>query len=271
MPGAERGGGTVREVPERAPPRRQVLLVVLCSLFVGFFVTAELLGSKLWSFTLLGLGPSHLGLGEGERFVATAGILAFPLTFILTDIINEYFGRPMVKLFTFTAIAVNLLLQPVVQAAIRLPAVSYVPSVSGDQIQSAFQLALGQTWAIVAASLCAFAVAQMLDVQVFLLLRRVTGGKMLWLRAQGSTVVSQLVDTVVVIFLAFVLIPGLLGRAHMGLGDATQISLCNYVYKFLLAVALTPLLYLVHWAVDVYLGEEQAEELIHAAHPRDPD
>src|SRR5688572_30480412 len=105
-------------MPEAAPisrvppvpqvPRRQVLLVALCSLFVGFFVTAEILGAKLFELRL-GFGPRHLGLGEGEVFVATAGILAFPVTFVLTDIINEYFGRRIVRLFTWLGIGVNVL------------------------------------------------------------------------------------------------------------------------------------------------------------------
>jgi len=258
--------------PTTSPPlpRSQVLLVALCSLFVGFFVTAELLGAKLWEFNF-GFGPRDIGLGEGSTFVATAGILAFPLTFILTDIINEYFGIRMVRVFTIAAIAVNLSLQPVVQAAIRVPAVSFTDGVTAERIQSSYSLALGQTWAIVAASLCAFAVGQMLDAWVFTWLRRVTGGKALWLRAQGSTVVSQFVDSYVVIFLAFVIIPGALGRSHMSAATAAEISLTNYVYKFLIAVGITPVLYMVHGMVDRYLGEEEAHALVRVAHPADKD
>ena len=251
-------------------PRRQVLLVTLCALFVGFFVTAELLGAKLWEFSV-GFGPRDIGLGEGAKFVATAGILAFPLTFILTDIINEYFGLRMVRLFTIVAIAVNLLLQPVVQAAIRVPAVSFTEGVSSEQVQEAYSLALGQTWAIVAASLVAFALGQLLDAKVFTWLRHLTGGKMLWLRAQGSTVVSQLVDSFVVIFLAFVILPAAIGTSHMSMRAAAEISTTNYVYKFLIAVGITPVLYGVHALVDRYLGAAEAHALVHAAHARDPE
>src|SRR6185295_10958017 len=140
----------------REAAKREVLLLTLCGIFVGFFVAAEMLGAKLWSFTLFGVGPRTLGLGESERFVATAGIFAFPLTFILTDIINEYFGRRIVRIFTWLAIAVNEILQPVVQAAIRVPAISFSAGVSADDIQTAYNRALGQTWAIVVASLVAF-------------------------------------------------------------------------------------------------------------------
>lgn len=250
--------------------RRQVLLIGLCALFVGFFVTAELLGAKLWSFTLLGLGPRHLGL-DGERFVATAGILAFPLTFVLTDSVNEYFGVRVVRLFTFAAIAVNVILQPVVQAAIRVPAVSFTPGVDAAQIQRAYELSLGQSWAIVAGSLVAFALGQLLDARVFTFLRRATGGRWLWLRAQGSTVVSQLVDTFVVIFLAFVVLPGVFdtGQPPMAGAQAFAISATNYVYKFAIALLITPLLYVVHGLVDLYLGRDAAHALAEAAHARD--
>jgi uncharacterized integral membrane protein (TIGR00697 family) len=257
--------------PSLAPAdrlRRQTLLVWLCALFVGFFVTAELLGAKLWSFTLFGIAPTHIGL-SGSEFVATAGILAFPLTFILTDILNEYFGWRVVRLFTLCAIGVNLLLQPVVQAAIRVPTVSFTAGVEPDELHRAYQLALGQSWAIVAASLIAFLIGQFLDVRVFSLLRRVSHGRYLWLRAQGSTVVSQLVDTFIVIFLAFVVIPALVssGQGVMSPHQALEVSLTNYIYKFAIAVGITPLLYLVHALVDLYLGDELSDELVREAHP----
>jgi len=251
--------------------REQVLAYVLCALFVGFFVAAEVLGAKLFRFTIFGIGPDDLGLGGASEFAATAGILAFPLTFLMTDIVNEYFGRPVVKLFTLIAIAVNLLLQPVIRAAIAVPAISFTPGLESDEMQHAFHVAFGQTTSIVFASLAAFALAQWLDVKVFTILRRHTGGRFLWLRAQGSTVVSQLIDTIAVIYLAFVIQPWLVGGRPWALSDAFSVSLTNYVYKFLIAVGSTPLLYLVHGAVDRYLGHEAAEDLVHAAHPRDPD
>jgi uncharacterized integral membrane protein (TIGR00697 family) len=250
--------------------RRESLLLTMCALFVGFFVTAELLGAKLWDFTLLGLGPRDIGISESQRFVATTGIFAFPLTFILTDIINEYFGRRIVRIFTWLAIGVNVILQPVVQVAILAPTVSFTPGIAAEEIHRSYQIALGQTWAIVVASLVAFLIGQFVDAWVFTWLRHKTGGKLLWLRSQGSTVVSQLIDTIVVIFLAFVVIPELLGKVHMSVATATEISVTNYVYKFAIAVGITPVLYLVHGAVERWLGHELAESLVHEAHPRDP-
>jgi uncharacterized integral membrane protein (TIGR00697 family) len=257
--------------PTRDEEKRELLLLVLCALFVGFFVTAEILGSKLWSFSLFGITPKSLGISNDENFVATAGIFAFPLTFILTDIINEYFGRRIVKVFTWLAIGVNLILQPVILGAAWAPTVSFTPGLSAEVAHAAYKTAFGQTWAIVAASLVAFAIGQYVDVWVFTWLRRKTGGKMLWLRSQGSTVVSQVVDTGVVIFVAFLVIPMLLGNPHMTAGQAATISITNYVYKFVVAVLITPILYLVHGAVEKWLGHTAAERLAHAAHPADPD
>ncbi|MCK6449092.1 MAG: queuosine precursor transporter [Planctomycetes bacterium] len=262
-------------MPPQSPSgarKREVLLVALCALFIGFFVTAELLGAKLWRFTLFGLSPAKLGLSESAEFVATTGILAFPLTFVLTDVINEYFGPRIVRLFTLSAVAVNVILQAVVQAAIRVPAVSFTPGVTAEQVQDAYALALGQSWAIVAASLIAFLIGQWLDALVFTTLRRRTGGKWLWLRSQGSTVVSQLLDTFVVIGLAFVVIPTMTGSGSAwNIGQALDVSLTNYIYKFAIAVLITPMLYVVHALVTSWLGRELADAMAHEAHPRDPD
>jgi uncharacterized integral membrane protein (TIGR00697 family) len=251
--------------------KREVLLLTLGGLFVGFFVAAEIIGNKLYRFDLFGVTPRSLGLSDDAYFVATAGIYAFPLTFILTDIVNEYFGKRIVRTFTWIAIAVNLLLQVPIWWSVRAPAVSFTAGVTDADAQRAFQIALGQTYAIVAGSLCAFLVSQFVDATVFTWLRHRTGGKMLWLRSQGSTLVSQVIDTFVVIFLAFVVIPEVLGNAHMSAGQALNISVTNYVYKFAIAVGITPLLYGVHWAVEAYLGRDAAHALAHAAHPVDPD
>ncbi len=257
----------------RPTDRRELLLLILLTLFIGFFVTAELLGAKLFHFTLFGFGPKDLGLGGDSEFVATTGILAFPLTFVLTDVINEYFGRRIVRQFTFLALAVNAILQLVVQAAIRVPATSFNPNVSADQVQSAYSLALGQTWSIVVASMVAFMIGQWLDVQVFTWLRQRTGGRMLWLRSQGSTVVSQAIDSYVVILLAFVVLPMLFstGAPPWKWSLALAVATTNYVYKFVIAVGTTPVLYLVHGSVHGWLGKDLAHRMSHEAHPRDPE
>lgn len=244
------------------------LLLLLGALLVAFYVTGDLIGAKLFTFTLFGLTPRSFGLAQDDGpFVATVGILYFPLTFILTDIINEYFGRAVVRILTFIAIAVLLLITPLVVWAIAVPTISFNPAVSSQEMHRSFATVLGPSWAIVAGSCVAFAIGQLLDVAVFSQLRRLTGGRMLWLRSQGSTLVSQLIDSFVVIGLAFVAIPWLLGQAHWSPAQAGAVSLTNYVVKFAIAVAITPLLYLVHWGVHAWLGHDRAESLVRDAHP----
>jgi uncharacterized PurR-regulated membrane protein YhhQ (DUF165 family) len=268
-----------------ADQRREVLLLSLAGLFIGFFIAADLLGAKLFSFTLFGLGPQHLGLGPATRFVATAGLLAFPLTFILTDVINEFFGKRTVRRLTFIAVGVSLLLQVVVHIAIAVPTVQMGPlppdlarATGGDPSRdsqvahASYAFAFGSSLAVVLGSLCAFLVSQLIDVQVFSRLRRLTGGRHIWLRAQGSTVISQLIDTVIVIYLAFVVFPWMSGGtpwpAFSGLGEfsAFSVVVTNYLYKFVIAVAITPLLYIAHLAVDAWFGREVASRLADEAH-----
>ena len=253
----------------RRGSKRETLLLATLALFTGFFVAANFLGNKLWEFTLFGLAPSDVGL-EGETFVATAGIIAFPLTFILTDLVNEYFGKRIVRTFTWLAIAVNIVLQPVVIGAAAAPTVSFTPGIDSESAHKAYELAYGATWTITIASLVAFALGQFVDVAVFSWLRHRTGGKMIWLRAQGSTVVSQLIDTLIVIYLAFYLLPALVGDEHMTAGQAGRIALTNYIYKFALAVVMTPILYFARGLVVAWLGTDEAAALADEAHPTDP-
>ncbi len=253
----------------RAGSKRESLLLAALALFVGFFVTANFLGAKLWEFTLFGLRPRHVGLDD-ETFVATAGILAFPLTFILTDIVNEYFGMRIVRTFTWLAIGVNLVLQPIVLAAAAATTVSFTEGVDAQYAHGAYKLAFGTTWTITVASLVAFGLAQFADIWIFSWLRKRTGGRMIWLRAQGSTVVSQLLDTLIVIYLAFYVLPAFVGDPHMSAANAGRIAVTNYVYKFALAVVMTPLLYFVRSIVVRWLGADEAARLASEAHPSDP-
>ena len=243
------------------------LLLLLCGIFTGFYVTGDLIGAKLFSFSVFGLGPKDLGLGDGAVFIMTAGTLAFPLTFLLTDIINEYYGRTVVRALTVVAITVLLVLQPVVMATVAVPTVSFNPAVTAEQMDQSVRNVLAPAWAIVVGSICAFALGQWLDVVLFGRLRRLTGDRALWLRAQASTFGSQLVDSFVVIFVAFVFIPLALGQEPWATAGAAQVSTTNYVVKVGIAIASTPLLYLVHLAVEAWLGRAEATRLKHQAHP----
>jgi hypothetical protein len=110
---------------------------------------------------------------------------------------------------------------------------------------------------IIVGSLVAFIVGQVVDVTIFHHIKRVTGERHLWLRATGSTLVSQLIDTYIVLIIAFHINP----QTHWDLGLILVIGTTKYVYKFIMAIALTPLIYIVHILIDEYLGEETATRL----------
>ncbi len=126
-------------------------------------------------------------------------------------------------------------------------------------MQTAYRSVLGQSNWIIIGSLVAFIVGQLVDVVSFHGIKKITGEKKIWLRATGSTLISQLIDSFIVIFIAF----------KIGQGWSFQkvlaISLANYLYKFIVAIVLTPVIYWIHNLIEKYLGDENAKELKEAA------
>lgn len=216
--------------------RRDLLLTVLGAFFVTNAIVAELIGGKL-----IQAGP----------FVMSVGVLPWPAVFLATDMINEYYGRRAVRRLTLLTVAMIVYAFVIVFAAMAVPAAGVSPV--GD---AAFGTVFGLSLWILAGSLCAFAASQLVDVVVFWAVRDRTGGRFLWARATGSTVVSQLIDTFVILGIAFWL-PGKLGTA-----DFLRLAATNYTYKLAIAIALTPFLYLLHHLIDRYLGAEEAARLV---------
>ena len=233
------------------------LLVVLGFVFLGNALLAEFIGVKIFSLEeTIGFQPFNWGL---PNFNLTAGVVLWPIVFILTDIINEYFGKRGVRFLSFTAVGIILFSFIAVKAAIKLaPADFWVRSYESygvGNMQSAYHAVFGQGLWIIAGSITAFLIGQLLDVIVFQQIKKRTGEKMLWLRATGSTLVSQFIDSFVVLFIAFYL------SNRMNLATVIEIGIVNYIFKFVVAVLLTPLLYLIHEVIDRYLGKDLALEL----------
>jgi hypothetical protein len=126
-------------------------------------------------------------------------------------------------------------------------------------INYAFQTIFRQGLGIILGSLLAFLIGQLLDVFVFQKLRRLTGANKIWLRATGSTLVSQLVDSFVVLFIAFYIF------GNWPFMQVLAVGIVNYIYKFSVAILLTPLLYLAHYLIDNYLGQELADNMMEEA------
>lgn len=219
--------------------RKDLVFLLLAGMFVANAILGEVLGGKL------------IQVGG---YIMSLGVIPWPIVFISTDLINEYYGRDGVKRLTFITVGIILYAFAVIYASMAIPAASISP-VKDD----AFNAVLGQSLWIIVGSICAFVVSQLTDVAIFWLFRERTGGKMLWLRATGSTAVSQLIDTFVILSIAFWL-PGKIKTA-----DFLNLAFTNYTYKFGIALATTPLIYLAHHLIEKFLGEEH-----HATAPVSP-
>jgi queuosine precursor transporter len=210
--------------------RRNKLFLLLSGFFITNAILGELIGSKL-----IQIGP----------FGMSMGVLPWPIVLIATDLINEYFGRDGVKKLTFVTVGLIIYAFAILFLAMQVPAASFSP-VTSEQFNAVF----GQSLWIIVGSIIAFMISQLVDVGVFWFFRNKTKGKYLWLRASGSTAISQLFDSVVIMGIAFWL-PGKIKTSEF-----VNVALTNYSYKFLLAVAATPLIYLAHHFVDKYLAGE---------------
>ncbi len=242
------------------------LFISFAAFFVANALIAECIGSKIFSLEkLFGQQPLNFTLfgQSGLGLSLTCGVLLWPLEFIMTDIVNEYYGPKAVRRISYTAVALILYAFLMFYVAMGVPAADFwigtgiangVPDMS-----KAFNGIFGQGMWIILGSVTAFLVSQIVDVTVFHKIKKITGEKKVWLRATGSTVVSQLVDSFIVLFIAF----------KIGQGWSWQlvfaICLINYSYKFLMAIILTPVIYLVENRIEKYLGHETAYKMKQAA------
>jgi uncharacterized integral membrane protein (TIGR00697 family) len=253
---------TVRLLDDRAVR----LFVVLAAFFCVNAVLAEFVGVKIFALEdTLGIAPLQWNLfGPTGSLSFTAGTLLWPVVFLMTDVVNEFYGRRGVRMISWTAALLIVYGFVFAFVAIALaPADWWVKAAQGQGVadyQAAFAAVFGQGLWTIAGSLVAFLLGQLIDVAVFHRIRRATGEKHVWLRATGSTAVSQLVDSFVVLYIAFVL-----GPQHWPTSLFLAVSTVNYGYKMLAAFALIPLIYLMRRAINAYLGADRAAELRHAA------
>lgn len=238
------------------------LFVALAGFFIADALLAEFVGVKIFSLErTLGVGDVRWSLfGIEGTLTFTSGVLYWPFVFILTDLINEYYGKSGVRLVSWLAAAFIAWAFIAAYIAIQLaPAPFWVEANAAlgvSDIQSAYALIFGQGLWTIAGSLLAFLLGQLVDVSVFHRIRQVTGERLLWLRATGSTAVSQLVDSFLVLYVAFVI-----GPQRWPVTQWLAVGTVNYVYKMLAAAACIPLLYLVHAGVRRYLGRDEVERL----------
>jgi uncharacterized integral membrane protein (TIGR00697 family) len=244
------------------------LFIGLAAFFCVNAVLAEFIGVKIFALEdTLGIAPLEWNLfGQSGSLSFTAGTLLWPIVFVFTDVINEFYGKRGVRMISWIAVALILYGFVFAFAAIHLaPADWWVDAVKDQGVpdyQKAFAAVFGQGLWTIGGSVIAFLLGQLIDVSVFHRIRRMTGERFVWLRATGSTAVSQLVDSFVVLYIAFVL-----GPQQWPTSLFMAVSTVNYLYKMLAAIALIPLIYLMRRAIIGYLGAARAEQLrAEAAH-----
>lgn len=246
--------------------KRTNLFLALGGFFIANALIAEFIGVKIFSLEgSLGFEPVNWKiLGNELSFQMTAGVLLWPIVFIMTDIINEYFGTKGVRKLSYMAAILIAYAFIMVSGAIGLkPADFWLVKDLGNgtslDIDAAYNNIFGQGLWIIIGSLVAFLIGQLVDVAVFHYVKKRTGEKAIWLRATGSTLVSQLIDSFVVLFIAFYI------GAGWDMKLVLAICVINYIYKFSMAVVLTPLLYIAHAIIDRYLGKELSEQMLKEA------
>lgn len=232
----------------------------------GFFVTnalvAEFIGVKIFALEdTMGWAPFNWNLfGQQGSLNFTAGVLLWPVVFIMTDIINEYFGKRGVKLLSYLTVGLILYAFIMIFLAIQLvPADWWITTGKGSGVpdmNQAFSNIFGQSNWIIVGSVVAFLVGQIIDALVFEKVRKATGEKKVWLRATSSTLVSQFIDSFVVLYIAFVL-----GPQKWSMGLFMAVGTVNYCYKVMMAFLLIPLIYLARYIIDGYLGVELSARL----------
>lgn len=250
------------------------LFIFLAAFFVANALIAECIGGKLFSLeALLGVEAKPFSLlgQDGLTYTLTCGVLLWPIEFVMTDIVNEYYGPKAVRRISYIAIGLISYAFIMFYMAIHVPpnTAFWTGSQQANGVpdmQAAFSGIFGQGMWIIFGSLVAFLVAQLLDVWIFHKIKKATGDKKIWLRATGSTLVSQLVDSFVVLFIAFYL-----GPQHWSWQMVLAVALVNYSYKAFMALVLTPVIYLVHGMIKRYFGEEVTLEMKLAAMNKEND
>jgi hypothetical protein len=242
--------------------RPTALYIVLGGFFISNALIAEFIGIKIFALEqTLGLEPFDWHLfGQQGSLSFTAGVLLWPVVFVMTDIINEYFGKRGVRFISFLTVGLILYAFFFAFLAIALAPADWWVGIAAERgvpdMQDAFAVIFGQGMWTIAGSVTAFLIGQLVDVAVFHRVRLLTGERLIWARATGSTLVSQLIDSFVVLYIAFVL-----GPQQWPMSLFLAVGTVNYLYKVIAAIVLTPVIYLARDRIERFLGADKAAEL----------
>ena len=233
--------------------KRNNIFFILSGIFITNAIIAEILGTKIFEFDFI------------LNFNMSVGVIIWPVVFITTDIINEYFGKKGIKKISYFTILLIIYVFIIIYMSTKLTPNNYwlnINSVDNHgnpfNIDYAYNIIFLQSTGIIIGSIIAFLIAQILDVIVFHKLKRMTKGKFIWLRATGSTLISQFIDSFVVLFIAFYLLAP--NDKVWSLSQVFSVGFDNYTFKFIIAILITPLIYLAHYLIDSYMGKALAKK-----------
>ena len=223
--------------------KRIWVFVFLAGLFITNAVTAELISNKLIEIPIsFSLGDFKIG-----PFITIVGILPWPVVFLLTDLLNEFYGQKAVRRLSWITAILIAYCFVIVTITLGIPAFELPGSDLADS--KSYNKVFGQAQMVIIGSIAAFLVSQLLDAFVFDQIKKRTGNKFIWLRSTGSTLLSQLIDSFIVLYIGFVL-PG-----KIKLADFSLLALTNYSLKIVIAISLTPLIYLGHFVMKKILSK----------------
>ncbi len=229
------------------------IFVILSGVFITNAIIAEILGTKIFDISLF------------KEFSLSVGVVIWPVVFITTDIINEYFGKKGVKTISYFTIILILYVFLIIYLSTKLTPNSYWIDINkidntGNpfNINFAYNIIFLQSTGIIIGSVIAFLIAQLLDVFIFQKIKKITKGKLIWLRATGSTLISQFIDSFIVLIIAFYFLAPE-GKAW-SINQVLNVGVDNYTFKFIVAILITPLIYLSHFLIDNYLGEKLSKK-----------
>lgn len=213
------------------------LFLFLSALFIAALVTCNLIANKFISI--------DLGF---KTFIISAGVLPYPITFLITDILSEIYGRKKTSAVVLSGLGASIFVLLILYLGNSFAAIpdSPVDDASYSQV-------FGNSWRVVFASMTAYLFAQLVDVRIYHFWKKLTKGKFLWLRNNGSTLLSQLLDTTLVVSVLF--------YGVKPSDELLQLIIDGWMFKALMALFDTPVLYLAVFSIRKYFGLKGTEEI----------
>jgi queuosine precursor transporter len=229
---------------KNTPFNRDALFLILSSVFITSLIVANLIGTTkfIHLFTLhlpqwlLPLVPTMIRNGSEYSMIVPAGLIAFPATFLATDIISEIFGRRKAQLVVWVGFGVNVFMLLLMIINYHLPDATGV-SAGLHLFDGIYGYMIGNT----VASMIAYLIAQTIDVRLFHFWKKKTNGKHLWLRNNASTMSSQLIDSAAIMSILY--LSGNLGESVVGYQALIILIFNAYIFKFFAALLDTPVIY----------------------------